>query len=217
MLHYSFSRLLVANPNCLGWENKQPLLRKCRSYNQHLLLSASTPLIVVTNAGLDRIPSSCLARLFRQSESMSEWQKYLCQGYLTIHTSAWSSVPDHPPFLERDYPLVDQTHIYRNVFNKGATDWRFFIVIMSRTNVLFVRLDFVSGSCAQETWCSELWRKGSRNRSVAYQVPVHSSKLSKHPHHNCLLTPRVWTIMELHQVIGNIQYIQYSRFEWFNG
>jgi hypothetical protein len=42
------------------------------------------------------------------------------------------------PLLERDYPLLDQTHVYQSVFNNGATDWRYFIVIISQTKALFV-------------------------------------------------------------------------------
>ena len=89
---------MVANPICLGWENKQPLLTKCRSYNQHLLLSASTPLIIVTAQVSTGPPLVAWLVYFRQSESMSELQKSLSQGYLAIHISAWSSIPDCPSF-----------------------------------------------------------------------------------------------------------------------
>jgi hypothetical protein len=45
---------------------------------------------------------------------------------------------------------VDHAFVYQTICNNGAADWLFFMAITSWANALFIRLDFVSGSSAQE-------------------------------------------------------------------
>ena len=108
---------------------------------------------------------------------MSERRKSLCQGLSIIHISAWSSIPDRPLPLKRDCLLVDHTHVYQSVFNNGATDWRYFIVIISRTDVLFTLIWTClqarvgdSQEFTQEVWQTELWLVGLRNVPAAYRT-----------------------------------------------
>jgi hypothetical protein len=199
MLHYNFPILSVANfanPVCLGWEVKKIY----RNYAQNLLSVLLHFPPVWSQVQVSTRPPLVAHLIFAiQSESDPECRKPLFQRYLVSHTSAWSSIPDrHPPF-RKDCLLVDHNHIHRVVFSNGATDWSFSIFITQRTDVLFVpcrlcyrrRLCYrlVSGNhrpSAQETWCTELWRKGFRNSSVVYHAQMHSSQLDKHPHHNFL-------------------------------
>jgi hypothetical protein len=126
----------------------------------------------------------------------SEWQISLCQGYLIIHISAWSSNPDHPPIFRKDCLLVDQTNVHQSVFTNKATDWRFSIVITSRTDTLFIRLDFVTDSCQEIT---ELLHREHDELSCgkrACKIPLWSTTLE------CILATAIfrlhvsWTIMK---------------------
>ena len=146
---YNFPGLLAANPICPGWDGKQPLLPKYRSYNQHLLLSASTPFKVATSADLDRNPSSCLARIFQGVTidvrmTKVSLPRIFNNSYFRVAFNSRLS-----RLLKRDCLLANHTHVYQSVFNNGATDWRCFIVNTRRTDALFIRFAFFSASCAQ--------------------------------------------------------------------
>ena len=197
MLHYNFPILSVANfanPVCLGWEVKQSLLTKYRCYAQQLLsvLLHFPPVWSQVQVCLDKTSSGCSPHLCYTVRIGSRMPKtslptVFSKSYFRV---VFNSIP--PPF-RKDCLLVDHNHIHRFVFSNGETDWRFSIVITSRTDDLFVlcRICYrlVSGNhrpSAQETWCTELWRKGFRNSSVVYHAQMHSSQLDKHPHHNFL-------------------------------
>ena len=66
---------------------------------------------MVTNAVLDKTPSSCLARLLRSQNQTTITCLALNQGVLIIYISVWSSSSDRPLGLEENYPLVDHTHV----------------------------------------------------------------------------------------------------------
>jgi len=65
---------------------------------------------MVTNAGLDKTPSSCLARRLRRQNQNTIICLALNQRYLTTYISVWSSSSDRPRGLEENYPLVEHTH-----------------------------------------------------------------------------------------------------------
>ena len=113
------------------------------------------------------------------------------------------------PVLKRDCLLVDHTHAYQRVFNYGATDWRFFTAIISRTDFLFVPVyRFVSGitrflhrkhgkpNCGDKDCEISLWSTAPKCTQV---------KLNKHPHHSFLLPPSVVNNKEIRS-----EYSQYS-------
>jgi hypothetical protein len=83
--------------------------------------------------------------------------------------------------------------------NNGVTDWRFFIVIISRTDALFILtwtcLQIRVGNhktAARETWQTKLWLKGLWNRLRCIALKCIQVILNKHPHRSFLLPPRVW-------------------------
>jgi hypothetical protein len=82
----------------------------------HLWLVSS---LLLRRQNPNRMTKVCLPRVFNNS-------------YFRV---VFNSRPS--PLLEKDRPLVDHTHVYQSIFHNGATDWRFSIVIISRTNVLF--------------------------------------------------------------------------------
>jgi len=81
------------------------------------------------------------------------------------------------PFLEKDYPLADHTHVYQSVFHNGAIDWRFSIVIISGWTSclllfgLFYRLVRTHKTSTLEARQTKMWRKGLRNLSVVLLHP----------------------------------------------
>ena len=118
--------------------------------------------------------SGCLVT---PSEIQWEWPKSLCQAYLLIRISARSSIPDRPPFLKEYFPLVDDTHNYRNTFLNRVTDWRFTIVILSRTDILLIHiltcLQMHTGNhktFAREMWCTKIQWEILRNSHVVYHT-----------------------------------------------
>jgi hypothetical protein len=94
---------------------------------------------VVTTAGPDKTSSGSLARLhYAATMEVRMISLTPIQGHVVIHISAWSSIPDRHPFLEKGCLLVEHTHVYQVIFNNRATDWRFSIAIISRTGDLFI-------------------------------------------------------------------------------
>ena len=81
----------------------------------------STPSQSVTSAVLTGPPSSCLARLL-QAIRMTR-----VSLPRVFHNSYFRVVFNYrpSPVLEKDYSLVDHTHVYQSIFNNGATDWHF--------------------------------------------------------------------------------------------
>jgi hypothetical protein len=102
--------------------------------------------------------------------------------YLLFHISAWSSSSDHPPFWKEITHWWITPLSAKVSLNNGVTDWRFFIVIISRTDALFILtwtcLQIRVGNhktAARETWQTKLWLEGLRNCSAVHCTEMHTS------------------------------------------
>ena len=169
----------------------------------------STLLHQVTSAGPDRTTSSSLSRLFRCSQSVSECWESLCQGYLTILTSAWSSTSDHPPFWKSSIYWWTTPMFYQSIFSNEATDWHFSNIIISRTNATVIRSGLYQVRVHRKYDRESCGEKGCEMPLWFTSLDRTSTKLNKHSHHNFLSIPRAWlqkTQIETNNTAINNQY-----------
>jgi len=151
------------------------------------------PLLVVNVSCPGRSSSYVLAGFRCLSRSQPKNDNTSRQEYLSL-ISVWSSNPTIPLFFFGKHASIGAPHpSLPNHLQYTATDWRFFIVVISWTKVFSILLgkwsqDFCTGYVMHRTAVREL----AKFACGLPQIPVLKPNRPKRPRHIFLLTGRAW-------------------------
>ena len=136
---------------------------------------------MVTSAGLDKAPSSCLAHRLRRQNQYTITCPALNQGYLIIHISVWSSLQTVPPVWKRIIhwwitPMFTETSLIRS--NRLALLHCHHI---PDRRPVYPCLDFVTGLCGNSQ------NRCSRNMMQWAAAKTYEISLWSTTHNVCFL------------------------------